>query len=132
MALSLSAGAQKIKVKGDVGTIDGATICQFADDPATRGSFYVKDTQGSEMLYYKWVFFQELNLNYFEVYRPDDLSNILFEEQATTGFKKAMLTRFHQSGVISKDGLNDEKLDQFAQKLGKDFSRRREEWQNRR
>lgn len=130
LVFSLTLSAQKIKVKGDVGTVDGATYCQFEDDPMVRGSFYLNDTQGNQMLYYKWVVFEDLN--YFEIYRPEDLENILFDEQAVTGHRKFILKRFYESKVLTPNGIDGEKLNQFASKMGMKFTEQKQAKMNRR
>ena len=127
LAFGGSVQAQKVKVKGDAALVDGAKVCGFEDDASTRGSFYINDLEGNQLLFYKWVYVQDMNLNYYEVYKPEDLNTILYEEQATTGFKKSVVQRLMAAKALSNEGINEENLAQHGAKLGKEFSRKREE-----
>lgn len=123
--LGLSASAQKVKVKGDVAEVDGMAVCLVKDDPSVRGSFYLNALDDTQLLYFRWVV--DGDLNYYEVYDANDLDTILFEELATTGFRKNMVKKLYQAKVISAEGYSREKCSQHASKVGKEFTRKREE-----
>jgi len=123
IAISTISTAQKIKIKKDNVFIDGELLCKFEKDTSTPGSYYLNDLENNNYLYFKWV--TAGSLNYFEIYKADNLDNILFEENAVAGMKKYMIKKLYNSKIISHSGMNTEKLIIHSKKVGKEFSRKR-------
>ena len=124
ISLATFSYAQKVKIKKDVITINNESFGTIEDDESVRGSFYINDKNEKNLLYFKWVV--SGTLNYYEIYKADDLDNILFEENAVMGFKKYMVKRLYNAEVLTTDGINNDKLSDFAKKMGKEFTRIRE------
>ncbi len=115
---------QKVKIKKSIITIDSEQYGKIEDDKSVRGSFYLNDLNDNNLLYFKWVV--SGSLNYYEIYKADDLDNILYEEQAVAGFRKYMVKKLYNAKALIISGINNEKLNNFAKKIGKEFSRVRE------
>ncbi|PWK20883.1 hypothetical protein [Xanthomarina spongicola] len=126
--LVTTAYGQNIKIKKDVITIDDQLFGIIEDDKSVRGSFYINGTNENNLLYFKWVVYG--SLNYYEIYEANNLDNILFEENAVMGFKKYMVKRLFNAGVLTPSGIDEDKLSDFSKKMGKEFTRIRENGKN--
>ena len=115
---------QKVKIKKNIITINKEEYGKIEDDKSVRGSFYINDLTDNNLLYFKWV--TAGSLNYYEIYKADDLGNILYEEQAVMGFRKYMVKKLYNAKALIKSGLNPDKLNDLAKKMGKEFSRIRD------
>lgn len=116
---------QDVALKNDIFTIDGQRFGEIEDDKSMPGCFYINDTTRTKLLYFKWVAVDDLN--YFEIYKANDLGLLLFEQLAGTGFKKYMVKKLFNAQVLTGSAVDDQKLSDLAQKMGKEFSRIREE-----
>ncbi len=112
---------QKVKIKKGIISINKQEYGKIEDDKSVRGSFYINDLKDSNLLYFKWIAVD--GLNYYEIYKADDLDNILYEEQAVMGFRKYMVKKLYNAEALTKSGLDLTKLDNLAKKMGKEFSR---------
>ena len=115
---------QKVKIKKDVITVDKIEIGKIEDDKSVRGSFYINDLEDNNLLYFKWVV--SGSFNYYEIYKANDLNNMLYEEQAVMGFRKYMVKKLYNAKALTSSGLDNNKLNDLANKMGKEFSRMRE------
>ncbi|MGV6830530.1 MAG: hypothetical protein ACWA5P_03080 [bacterium] len=114
---------QKVKIKKNQVTIDKESICRVEKDDVSRGAFYINDLDDENQLYFKWIDWGEFG--YFEAYRADDLDEILFETEAGIGYRKWIIKKLYKADVLTAAGIDQEKLDLFSKKIGKEFSRRR-------
>ncbi len=121
ISITANSFGQKVKIKKDVITIDKQEYGIIEDDKSVRGSFYINDLKDHNLLYFKWVVSD--GLNYYEIYKADDLDYILYEEKAVIGFRKYMVKKLYNAKALTTSGLNPDKLNDLAKKIGKEFSR---------
>ncbi|MFK7928753.1 MAG: hypothetical protein AB8H79_11240 [Myxococcota bacterium] len=115
----------KVQLKKGVVLVDGAELCTIKKDDVRRESFYVVGLDGTELLYFRWIF--EDDNNYFEVYAASDLTTMLYDQDAFMGHKRWAAEQLYNAGVLTAEGLNEPKLVSFAQKVGKEMTRARAE-----
>ena len=115
--------AQKVKIKKNIVTINKEAICMVEKDVVNSASFYINDMNNEQLLYLKWVNWGPDS--YYEVYRADDIDNLLFDTDDGVGFRKWIIKKLYNTKVINSDGLDEEKLNQFSKKVGKEFNRSR-------
>lgn len=115
--------SQKVKIKKDIITIDKVEYGKIEKDDVSRGAFYINNLDGDNLLYLKWVDWGQYG--YYEIYKADDLDNVLFETESGIGYKKWISKKLYSAKALTTEGINEEKLNQFAKKMGREFSRRR-------
>lgn len=129
MIISISLFGQKIKVVEGIATIDKVEMCKFQDDPTVRFSFYVNNLKDSNILFFKWIDWDGEASGYFEVYKANDLENIYYETWSGLGIKKWIVKSFYESGILTSSGFDNQKLEVYAKKMGREYTRRRNEVQ---
>lgn len=129
LLITLSVSAQKVRIKKGVVYVDKKETLRYEKDDISRGAFYINDLEGNELLYVKWIDIKRsyAEYGYFEIYKADDLDNVLFEEPSFLGYSKNLIMRLYKSEAISKKGLNNENLHKFSKKIGRNISRQRAE-----
>lgn len=115
--------SQKVKIKKGTITIDKVAYGKIEKDDVVRGAFYINNLSDENLLYLKWIDWGQYG--YYEIYKADDLQNILFENEAFIGFKKWITKKLYNAKALTVDGIDEEKLNIFANKIGKEFSRKR-------
>ena len=112
------------KIKNGVVAIDNDYICEFVDDKMTEYSFSLRDSANNVNVYFKWVDWGEND--YYEAYYEEDLESILFETEDTgIEHNKRFVKLLYKTGVLDTNGISRAKLNEFARKNGKEFTRRR-------
>ncbi|WP_299114249.1 hypothetical protein [uncultured Winogradskyella sp.] len=115
--------AQKIKIKKGNVTVDKVNTCKIEKDDVSRGAFYINNLQDEQLLYLKWIDWGQYG--YMEIYKADNLDDILFETEVGIGYKKWIIKKLYNAKVLSSAGINEDKLNQFAKKFGREFTRKR-------
>jgi hypothetical protein len=126
--------AQKVKVKKGAVSVDGIAYANWEKGDIVRQNRIVKNLNGDVLLiaitrrYQDPKKISESNpkgdVAYYEILKPGS-EEILFEYQ---GFPKHLFKAFYNAKVINTDGtLNDENLKTVSGRIGKEFSRKRNE-----
>ncbi|MFD1063710.1 hypothetical protein ACFQ1Q_10680 [Winogradskyella litorisediminis] len=123
LLISVIVFAQKIKVKKGIASIDKNPICKLQKDDISRGAFYINSLDDEELIYAKWIDWGEFG--YFEVYDAKNLDEVLFETEASIGYRKWLIKTLYNGKALTNSGLNEEKLEVIAKKLGREFTRKR-------
>ncbi|MEZ4795294.1 MAG: hypothetical protein R2773_07470 [Flavobacteriaceae bacterium] len=117
------ANSQNVKIKKDIVSVDGEAICMVEKDDVNIASFYINDLENQQLLYFKWVDWGQYG--YYEAYKADDLGFVIFETEPDIGFRKRIIKKLFKAKALIKNGLDQSKLDDFSNKMGKEFSRKR-------
>jgi len=117
--------AQELLIKNKTIIIDGFESFEIKKDKAIRNSFYLNAISGKQLLYFRYVYWNDNKPSYYEVYNANDMTTILFEEEYRLNFKRYIVKKLHNTEVITALGIDAKKLKIVALKIGKEFSRRR-------
>jgi hypothetical protein len=129
-----TANAQKIKIKKDKVLVDKAEWAKFYKDKDNKRIRVFTNPDGDILLHVKAEGYNDPKqitsdnpkgyVGYWSICDPET-GTVYFEMQ---GLQKKVMEVLYQNEVINPDGtLNKENLDKLAAKMGKDFSRIRDE-----
>ena len=133
LATVFTALAQKVKVKKGAVSVDGVAYASWEKDDIVRQNRVVKNLNGDVLLIAIVRRYQDPkkisesnpkgNVSYYELVKPGT-EEVLFEYQ---GFPKHLFKAFYNGKVINADGtLNEENLKTVSVRIGKEFTRQRE------
>ncbi len=77
-------------------------------------------------MYFKYVDWGQYG--YYEAYKASDLDNILFEDDIMMKYDKRIIKKLFKAKVLTNSGIDEKKLKEFSKKMGREYTRKRNQY----
>jgi len=134
--ISINLHAQKVKISKEVVSIDKVEMYLMVKTSYDRFSFSIKNLEGEEIFFVKAESYKDSkevsqhnkdgSVSYFSILDVKT-NKVIFEHELSIGSKKRLFKLIYNEELIKNGKLNEDVAERLSIRIGKPFSRKREE-----